>query len=57
MKLQRDIQAEWLAREIFKTFTNECPGFEIHELDCGYIYYRRVFKDGSEDERLASTGT
>ena len=45
------ITAAWLAREIFKAFPNDCPGLRIYELDCGCIYYRRVFQDGREDEQ------
>lgn len=52
MKPHTDTTAEWLAREIFKTFQNEGPGLEIYELDCGCIYYHLVFKDSSEDERV-----
>jgi len=52
MKPQTDTTAEWLAREIFKAFPRDCPGLRIYELDCGCICYRRVFRDGQEDEQI-----
>lgn len=52
MKPQKESRAEWLAREIFKRFPNDCSGLKFYELDCGCIYYRRVFRDGREDEQL-----
>jgi len=52
MKPQTDTRTEWLAREIFKAFPRDCPGLKIYELDCGCIYYRRVFRDGSEDTQV-----
>jgi hypothetical protein len=52
MKPQTENRAEWLAREIFKVYPKDCPGLKLYVLDCGCIYYRRVFRDGSHDEQV-----
>lgn len=52
MKPYTDTRTEWLAREIFKAAPRDCPRLKIYELDCGCMYYRRVFRDGAEDERI-----
>ena len=52
MKLHTDTRTEWLAREIFKAFPRDCPGLKLYELDCGCIYYRRVSRDGTENEQI-----
>ena len=47
-----DSRIDWLAQEIFKAYPYDCPGLKIYALDCGCIYYRRVSRDGREDERV-----
>ena len=43
---------DWLAREIFKAYPHDCPGLKIYVLDCGCLYYRRIFRDGTEDDQI-----
>jgi len=45
-------RTEWIAREIFEAYPNDCPGLKFYELDCRCIYYRRIFRDGSEDDQI-----
>ena len=42
----------WLANEIFKAFPQEVTGLKFYILDCGCIYYQRVFSDGSLDPQV-----
>ena len=42
----------WLANEIFTTFPKELTGLRFYILDCGSIYYQRVFRDGNLDARI-----
>ena len=44
---------EWLAKSIFSEFPEEVQGLKFHILDCGCIYYQRVFRDGTLDPRIA----
>ena len=42
----------WLAGEIFRAFPESVIGLIFYNLDCGCIYYRRKFLDGSLDRRF-----
>ena len=42
----------WLASQIFRAFPDEVQGLKLHALDCGCIFYRRIFPDGTLDSRL-----
>ncbi len=44
---------EWLAKSIFNEFPEKVAGLKFHLLDCGCIYYQRVFRDGTLDPRIA----
>ena len=46
-------KVEWLAKSIFNEFPEEVTGLKFHLLDCGCIYYQRVFSDGRVDPRVA----
>jgi hypothetical protein len=41
----------WLANQIFTTFPQEVTGLKFCLLDCGCIYYQRVFPDGTLDTK------
>ena len=41
-----------LAEEIFRAFPKSVSGLVFYVLDCGCIYYRRKFLDGSLDRRF-----
>ena len=41
-----------LANQIFETFPQEVTGLKFYILDCGCIYYQRVFKDGNLDPQI-----
>ena len=43
---------DWLAQEIFKAYPYDCPGLKVYVLDCGCLYYQRVFRDGREDAKV-----
>ena len=36
----------WLANQIFTAFPQECTGLTLYILNCGCIYYKRLFRDG-----------
>ena len=42
----------WLARQIFTEFPKQVTGLKFYILDCGCIYYHRVFKDGEIDTQV-----
>ena len=44
-------KAAWLANEIFAAFPEEVTGLKFYILDCGCIYYQRIFPDGSLDTK------
>lgn len=43
----------WLARHIFTAYPEDCTGLKFYILDCGCIYYQRVFKDGEIDSQFS----
>lgn len=51
--LVRAEKVEWLAKSIFTEFPEEVTGLKFHLLDCGCIYYQRVFSNGTLDPRVA----
>lgn len=40
---------DWLANQIFTAFPKDATGLKFYILDCGCIYYHRVFGDGKLD--------
>ena len=42
----------WVANQIFTAFPQEVAGLKFYILDCGCIYYQRVFKDGNLDPQI-----
>ena len=42
----------WLADQIISAFPQECNGLRLYNLDCGCIYYQRVFRDGELDPQI-----
>jgi hypothetical protein len=42
----------WLDNQIFAAFPQEVTGLKLYILDCGCIYYQRVFKDGGLDAQI-----
>ena len=42
----------WLAKQIFSAFPQEVRGLRFYILDCGCIYYQRVFRDGNLDSQV-----
>ncbi|UCF85479.1 MAG: hypothetical protein JSV50_07550 [Desulfobacteraceae bacterium] len=58
MKLnQQNIEAPsdkvtWQANQIFTAYPQECTGLKLFILDCGCIYYQRVFRDGGLDTEI-----
>lgn len=46
-------KVKWLAKSIFSEFPEEVSGLKFHLLDCGCIYYQRVYSDGTLDPRIA----
>ena len=42
----------WLAEQIFTSFRHDVTGLKFSILDCGCIYYHRVFRDGLIDPQL-----
>ena len=41
-----------LANQIFTAFPKELTGLRFYILDCGCIYYQRVFRDGNLDAQI-----
>jgi len=41
-----------LANQIFTAFPQEVIGLKLYVLDCGCIYYQRVFRDGDLDSQI-----
>lgn len=44
-----DDKVTWLAEQVFSAFTEEVTSLKFYTLDCGCIYYQRVFRDGNLD--------
>jgi len=42
----------WLANQIFTAFPQKAAGLKFYILDCGCIYYQRVFRDGDLDSQI-----
>ena len=42
----------WIAKHIFTAFPQDVSGLRFFTLDCGCIYYHRVFRDGLIDPKL-----
>ena len=42
----------WLAEKIYREFPQDVSGLTFFTLDCGCIYYHRVFLDGLIDPQL-----
>ena len=42
----------WLAHKIFTVFPQECTGLRFYSLDCGCIYYQKVFIGGELDPQI-----
>lgn len=51
--IQKAQTVEWLANGIFQAFPGHITGLKFHLLDCGCIYYQRVFSDGNVDPKIA----
>jgi len=55
VKLQQGIDSsvsnkvKWLAEKIFTAYAKQVTGMKFYVLDCGCIYYQRVFPDGTLD--------
>jgi hypothetical protein len=45
-------EVTWLAKEIFKAFPKEVIGLRVYNLECGCIYYQRIFPYGDLDLRV-----
>ena len=45
-------KAMWLANQIFTAFPQEVTSLRFYILDCGCIYYQRVFRDGNSDPQM-----
>jgi hypothetical protein len=43
----------WLAEQIFSAFPQDVSGLKFFTLDCGCIYFHRVFRDGLIDPTLS----
>jgi hypothetical protein len=41
----------WLAYQIFSAFLRDVTGLKFYVLDCGCIYYQKVFPDGTLDTK------
>ena len=52
INLQDSEKITWLANQIFAAFSQEVIGLKFHTLDCGCVYYQRVFKHGSLDPQV-----
>jgi len=42
----------WLANEIFTAFPGEVTSLKFYTLDCGCIFYQRVFENGALDPHV-----
>ena len=42
----------WLANEIFAAFPKHVTGIKFYILDCGCIYYQRIFEEGGLDPKV-----
>lgn len=49
---QKYEKVEWVANQIFQIFPDEVPGLKFYLLDCGCVYYQRVFEDDSLDDQI-----
>ena len=45
-------KAVWLANQIFKAFPREVSGLKFYILDCGCIYYQRIYGNGDLDAKI-----
>ena len=39
----------WLANQIFDAFPGDLTGLKFYILDCGCLYFQKVFEDGTLD--------
>jgi len=44
----------WLAKQVFDAFQGEITGLKFYVLDCGCIYFQRVFEDGNLDLQVGT---
>ena len=42
----------WIAKHLFTAFPQDVTGLRFFTLDCGCIYYHRVYPDGIIDSKL-----
>ena len=42
----------WLAKQIFTAFPQDVTGLTFYLLDCGCIFYQRIFRNGDLDPLL-----
>ena len=42
----------WLSKQIFSAFPKDVSGLKFYLLDCGCIYYQRVFRDCKLDTQV-----
>ena len=42
----------WLADQICASFPKEVAGLKLYIMDCGCIYYQRVFRNGDLDRQV-----
>ena len=47
-----DDKLTWLANQIFTAFPQEVAGLKLYTLDCGCIYYQRVFRNAKLDPQM-----
>jgi hypothetical protein len=42
----------WIANQIFTAYPDEVSGLKLCVLDCGCIYYQRIFPSGELDQHV-----
>ena len=42
----------WLADQISTAFPEEVTGLKLYLMNCGCIYYQRLFRDGDVDSKV-----
>jgi len=42
----------WVADQILASFPKDVTGLKFYVMDCGCIYYQRVFRDGELDPQV-----
>ena len=52
--LHKTDRVTWLARQIFDAFQGEVTGLKFYVLDCGCIYFQRIFEDGYLDPQVGT---